>query len=65
MNDEAKREPVVASYAARITIRGGGPAPTITDLEAAVEKAVQDLGGVSRANRPLTTVNCEASRTDR
>lgn len=57
-------EPVIAVYAARITIRGSGEAPTIAELEEAIEKAVTELGGVSRANTPLISVNAEATRTD-
>jgi hypothetical protein len=57
-------EPILAVYAARITVRGTGTAPTLTELEAAIEKAVEDLGMVSRANQPLLSVNAEATRTD-
>jgi len=58
-------EPILAVYAVRVTVRGIGIAPTIAELEAAVEKAVEDLGMVSRANQPLLSVNAEATRTDK
>lgn len=67
MNEESEsagRKPVIATYNAQITLRGTGSAPTIEEVQSAVESALQGLTGVSRASQPLTSVNVRASRTD-
>lgn len=61
---KATPEPIIATYMIQITIRGMGPAPFNAEIEQAVEAAVQGLGGVSRASRPLTLVKARATRTD-
>lgn len=57
-NEDAPKEPIVAVFSGRITLRGSVGAPSIRSIEAAIEGVVRQISGASSVRADLT-------RTDR